>query len=125
MKQSIRSCQLAALGAAILLCGTSLAESPLASDVASLNKAAPLESVPEKGVITLGVRRSLLLRAKADIHRTAVVDSSICEIVQTTPRELSIVGRSSGRTQVTIWFSGPEAAPLSYVVEVKAAEVMP
>jgi Flp pilus assembly secretin CpaC len=48
-----------------------------------------------------------------------IVEPAVCDIVQTTPREISLVGRSAGRTQVTFWFDEPGMTPLTYVVEVK------
>ena len=36
----------------------------------------------EPDVVKLRVGRSLLLHAKADVYRTAIVDPSICEIVK-------------------------------------------
>jgi pilus assembly protein CpaC len=102
------------LGAAI-----SHAAEPPQDAQAAITAPTPFEVVPEKGIVTLGVRRSLVLRAKSDIHRTAVVDRGICEIVQTTPREITLVGRAAGQTQVTFWFSDATMTPLTYVVEVK------
>jgi len=81
--------------------------------------AAPFEAMPDSGIVKLGLRRSLVLRAKGDVHRVVIVDPAVCDIVQTTPREISLVGRSAGRTQVTFWFDEPGMTPLTYVVEVK------
>ena len=39
----------------------------------------------EPDVVKLRVGRSLLLHAKADVYRTAIVDPSICEIVEQLP----------------------------------------
>lgn len=73
----------------------------------------------EVDVLKLRTGRSLTLRAKADVYRTAVVDAAVCDIVQFKPRELLIVGRASGQTQVTFWFNGPGMEPLSYVIDVQ------
>jgi len=73
----------------------------------------------EPDVVKLRVGRSLLLHAKADVYRTAIVDSSICEVTQYSPRELSIIARSSGQTEVTFWFDDPGRQPRSYVIEVR------
>jgi len=70
-------------------------------------------------VLKLTIGRPLVLRTKVDVYRTAIVDSGICDIVQFTPRELSLIGRAAGQTQITFWFDGPDRAPLTYVVEVK------
>jgi pilus assembly protein CpaC len=65
------------------------------------------------------------LRTQKDVYRTATVDEAICEIVQFTPRELSIIGRSQGSTHVTFWFDDPNMQPVTYLVEVRpdAAEI--
>ena len=50
------------------------------------------------------LRRSKLLRSKIDISRSAVVDPTVCDVVQFSPREVSIIGKSQGATNVTFWF---------------------
>ncbi|WP_254510749.1 type II and III secretion system protein family protein [Anatilimnocola floriformis] len=78
----------------------------------------PFEVIDETGAVQVMVRRSKLLRTKVDIYRTAVVDDSICEIVQFTPREVSIIGKSQGSTHVTFWFDDPAMQPITYVIQV-------
>jgi pilus assembly protein CpaC len=78
----------------------------------------PFEVIDESGAVQVMVRRSKLLRTKVDIYRTAVVDDSICEIVQFTPREVSLIGKSQGSTHVTFWFDNPNMQPVTYVVQV-------
>ena len=90
---------------------------PAAAPV-ELPEGSPFEQIRESGNLAVQVRRSLLLRTQKDIFRTAVVDDSICEIVQFTPRELSIIGRSQGSTHVTFWFDDPDMLPVTYEVEV-------
>jgi pilus assembly protein CpaC len=85
---------------------------------AALPEGSPFEQIRESGNLAVQVRRSLLLRTQKDVFRTAVVDDSICEIVQFTPRELSIIGRSQGSTHVTFWFDDPNMLPVTYEVEV-------
>src|SRR4029079_6594826 len=70
----------------------------------------PFEAVQQSGVVKLRVRRSILLRTKVDIYRTAIVDETVCDIVQFTPREVSIIGRAVGQTHVTFWFDDPAMA---------------
>jgi pilus assembly protein CpaC len=79
----------------------------------------PFEAIPQSGTLKLRVRRSLLLRTKVDVYRTAIVDEAVCDIVQFTPREVSIIGRSVGQTHVTFWFDDPGMAPRTYLVEVQ------
>ncbi|ADB16082.1 type II and III secretion system protein [Pirellula staleyi DSM 6068] len=79
----------------------------------------PFEVIDESGVLTVRVRRSRLLRTKVDIYRTAVVDESICDVVQFTPREVSIIGKSQGATHVTFWFDDPNSQPLTWLVKVE------
>jgi Flp pilus assembly secretin CpaC len=73
----------------------------------------------EPDTVKLRVGGSELLRAKASVHRTAVVDPAVCEIAQFTPREVSLIGRRAGQTQVTFWFDDPAMAPLTYVIDVQ------
>ncbi|MFO0886435.1 MAG: pilus assembly protein N-terminal domain-containing protein, partial [Pirellulales bacterium] len=69
--------------------------------------------IKEMGDLEVMVHRSKILRTKTDLYRTAVVDDGICEIVQFTPRELSIIGKSQGATHVTFWFDDPKADPVT------------
>jgi pilus assembly protein CpaC len=80
----------------------------------------PFEVIEESGEVTVAVRRSKLLRTKVDIYRTAVVDDSICDVVQFTPREVSLIGKSQGSTHVTFWFDDPKMQPVTYLVRVAA-----
>jgi len=80
--------------------------------------ASPFEIIEESGELTVVVRRSKLLRTQVDVYRTAVVDSSICDVVQFTPREISILGKSQGATHVTFWFQDERYRPVTYLVRV-------
>lgn len=80
--------------------------------------ASPFEIIEESGELTVIVRRSKLLRTQVDVYRTAVVDSSICDVVQFTPREISILGKSQGATHVTFWFQDERYRPVTYLVRV-------
>ncbi|MCU0877825.1 MAG: pilus assembly protein N-terminal domain-containing protein [Pirellulaceae bacterium] len=97
------------------------APAPLPEGVAAspLPAGSPFEAIPESGTIALRVRRSLLMRTKTDIYRTAVVDEGVCDIVQFTPREISLIGRSQGSTHITFWFDDPAQPPLTYLVKVE------
>lgn len=79
----------------------------------------PFETIGETGELTLMVRRSKLMRTQVDIYRTAVVDASIVEVVQFTPREISLIGKSTGTTHVTFWFDQAGARPVTYLVRVE------
>lgn len=61
-------------------------------------------------------RRSKLLRTKSDLVRTAIVDPSICDIVQFTPREISIIGKTVGATHVTFWFKD-NTEPVTFLIK--------
>jgi pilus assembly protein CpaC len=87
--------------------------------ISPLPEGSPFEAVTESGTVTVRVRRSLLMRTKVDIYRTAVVDESVCDIVQFTPREISLIGRAQGTTHVTFWFDDPGTPPLTYLVKVE------
>ena len=90
------------------------------AEFGQLPEGSPFEAIGEAGTVKLRVRRSMLLRTKVDIYRTAVVDDAICDIVQFTPREISIIGRSQGQTHVTFWFDDPAMPPVTYLVEGRA-----
>ena len=86
-----------------------------------MDQIGPFEVIaPETTEITVRARRSILLQTKFDVFRTAIVDPSICDLVQFTPREVSIIGRSVGVTNVTFWFHDGERNPVTYVVRVVA-----
>jgi pilus assembly protein CpaC len=87
--------------------------------VSPLPAGSPFEAIGESGTVTVRVRRSLLMRTKVDIYRTAVVDEGICDIVQFTPREISLIGRAQGTTHITFWFDDPATPPLTYLVKVE------
>jgi pilus assembly protein CpaC len=89
------------------------------AEFGQLPEGSPFEAIQQSGTIKLRVRRSILLRTKVDVYRTAIVDEAVCDIVQFTPREVSIIGRALGQTHVTFWFDDPAMAPLTYLVEVK------
>lgn len=62
-------------------------------------------------------RRSQLLVARSNLVRAAIADPSIIDVVQYSPREISIVGMARGSTTLTLWFDGmPD--PLIYLVRV-------
>lgn len=60
--------------------------------------------------------RSIVLRTRYNLYRTAVVDPSVCDIIQFNPRELSIIGRAVGSTHVTFWFEDGTFKPVTFVV---------
>ncbi len=76
------------------------------------------EVIPQTGQLEVNVGRSLLLRTKADIYRTAVVDPRTVEVIQFTPREVSLIGKGTGATHVTFWFRDGDGAPVTYLVKV-------
>ncbi|WP_425616935.1 pilus assembly protein N-terminal domain-containing protein [Anatilimnocola sp. NA78] len=90
---------------------------PLEGD-AMLRANSPFEVIDQTGAVQVMVRRSKLLRTKVDIYRTAVVDDSICDVVQFTPREISLIGKSQGSTHVTFWFDDPNMQPVTYLIQV-------
>jgi pilus assembly protein CpaC len=95
------------------------AAQPAAPAAGQLPAGSPFEAIGESGTVTVRVRRSLLMRTKVDIYRTAVVDEGVCDIVQFTPREISLIGRAAGTTHITFWFDDPATPPLTYLVKVE------
>ena len=69
--------------------------------------------------LQLAAGKQLLFRSKMNVHRTTVGDSAICNINQFSARELAIVARAPGKTEVTFWFADPSKTPLTYVLEVR------
>lgn len=62
-------------------------------------------------------RRSQLIVTRAPIVRAAISDPSVMDIMQYSPKEISIIGLIRGTTTLTLWFEGrPE--PLIYNVKV-------
>ena len=78
----------------------------------------PFEVIDQSGELEVTVRRSKLLRTDVDIYRTAVVDPQICDVIQFTPREISVIGKGQGATHVTFWFRDGEHRPITYLVKV-------
>jgi len=60
--------------------------------------------------------RSQLLIARGNIVRTAIADDSVIDVVQFSPREISIIGIGLGSTTLTIWFDD-NPNPLIYLVK--------
>ena len=48
----------------------------------------PFEILDQAEDLTVILRRSKLLRSKIDISRSAVVDPTVCDVVQFSPREV-------------------------------------
>jgi len=78
----------------------------------------PFEILDKVEPLKVIMRRSTLLRAKVDITRSAVVDPTICDVVQFSPHEVSIIGKSTGATNVTFWFQDPSILPRTFLVTV-------
>ncbi len=79
----------------------------------------PFQVYRESEEITVVTKRSMLMRTRHNLIRTAIVDPSICDIVQFTPREISIIGRSVGSTHVTFWFEDGTYKPITFVVNTR------
>jgi pilus assembly protein CpaC len=78
----------------------------------------PFEILDQAEELTVIMRRSKLLRSQVDISRAAVVDPTICDVVQFSPRECSIIGKSQGATSVTFWFQDTTVLPRTFLVKV-------
>jgi Flp pilus assembly secretin CpaC len=82
---------------------------------------APAEAIGEMATIKLQSGRSLVLRPKADVDRTAIAAEGIVELVQLTPREIMLIGGREGTTTATFWFTDPALPPVTYAIEVASA----
>lgn len=78
----------------------------------------PFEILDQAEELSIIVHRSKLLRSQTEITRTAIVDPSICDVAQYTMRDVAIIGKAIGATNVTFWFSDPNVAPRTYLVRI-------
>lgn len=62
-------------------------------------------------------RRSQMMITKANIVRLAIADQAVLDVVQYSPREISLIGLARGSTTMTMWFEGHDQ-PLIYLVKV-------
>jgi Flp pilus assembly secretin CpaC len=59
-----------------------------------------------------------LLRAAANIRRAAVVDSRVSDVIQVGPRDVVLLGKGVGKTDVTIWIGDQTPQPVVVLVRV-------
>jgi pilus assembly protein CpaC len=83
-----------------------------------IDELGPFEVIDHSDELTVIKRRSKLLRTKVDVYRTSVVDPKVCDVIQFTPREISVIGLNEGATHVTFWFEGENHRPVTYLVNV-------
>lgn len=63
--------------------------------------------------------RSQLVITRSRITRWAVADTSVIDVLQYSPTEISIIGQQMGATHLTLWFEGEQTTdPVIYRVEV-------
>lgn len=62
-------------------------------------------------------RRSQMMITKANIVRMAIADQAVLDVVQYSPREISLIGLVRGSTTLTLWFEGHDQ-PLIYLIKV-------
>ena len=70
--------------------------------------------------VPLGLNK--LLRAKADIYRVSVVDSSICDVIQVSSKEVLVVGKKEGSTHVRLWIRSQRSFIMLVRVETQSAQ---
>ena len=87
--------------------------------------AAPVEIAGESATVKLQSGRSIVLRPKVDVDRTAIAAEGIVELIQVTPREIMLIGRREGKTTATFWFADSTMPPVTYVIDVAAAPSPP
>jgi Flp pilus assembly secretin CpaC len=83
---------------------------------------AAFEPVKEAGTLKLAMGRPTLLRMKGNVYRAMVADSSVCDVVRITARDISLSGRAAGQTHVTFFYEDQTVPQLTYLVEVAASE---
>jgi Flp pilus assembly secretin CpaC len=101
------------LAAVSVLCAAMIAPA-LAGDKVAVH-------APATEPIKLTAGKQTIFRSPTNVHRTLVADPGVCGVNQFSARELAIVARAPGKTEVTIWLSDSEMAPLIYIVEVRSA----
>lgn len=70
----------------------------------------------EENRINVVSRRSRILRTQFDIRRTSIIDPSVCDVLQFTPREFALVGKKIGSTQITFWFEDGSHRPVTFLI---------
>lgn len=76
-----------------------------------------IESMPtSQEELELIERRSQLMNTRANVVRIQIANPNVLDVVQYSPRELSLIGLARGNTTLTIWFEGHEQ-PLIYLVK--------
>ncbi len=61
--------------------------------------------------------RSQLIVTRSNIRRIAWSDTTVLDVVQFSPNEISLIGQAIGSTDLWLWFEGQEQ-PLMYVVTI-------
>jgi len=64
--------------------------------------------------------QSKLLRSQVDVHRTAVGDPGLCNLLHYSSREVLITGKREGTTRVTFWFKDGAHPPVTCLLHVTA-----
>ena len=83
-----------------------LAVAPAQTPAVPLRDGAPagaIEVLDHTAQVTVELGHSRRLRARGAIGRTAVVDSTVSDVIQVAPREVLVLGKGKGTTHVTIW----------------------
>jgi pilus assembly protein CpaC len=64
--------------------------------------------------------RSKVVRTKLPVTRVAITDARVLEVNQFSPTEFEFIGRESGETTLTLWFTLPDGSPslIRYLVRV-------
>ncbi len=76
-----------------------------------------IESMPtHQEDLELIERRSQLMITKANVVRYAIADPSVVDIIQFSPKELSLLGLARGTTTLHMWFEG-HTEPVIYLVK--------
>ena len=83
----------------------------LASPVDAGHMVGPFDILDKVENLEVVMHAASCCAPKVDILRSAVVDPSVCDLVQFSPHEVSIIGKSQGATNVTFWFRDPKLLP--------------
>ncbi|MBM4000040.1 MAG: hypothetical protein FJ297_10975 [Planctomycetes bacterium] len=86
----------------------STSESPASSGTDPAPSRPVAEPLITHRKLDLGVRQSMSVRSEFEIARAESVDPTICDAVQFSPFELTLIGKRDGQTHVRVWFKNQD-----------------
>ncbi|MBN2577848.1 MAG: pilus assembly protein N-terminal domain-containing protein [Pirellulales bacterium] len=105
---------------AVLFTAAAAAPHPQARAVRARKAGADKRFKVEKPKYELEVvlKRSKVLRSRADIRRVAVSDARVTDAILAPPHDVMILGKAVGKSTVTIWVGNKTPKPVVMLVHV-------